>query len=84
MTLTQTIAAKLKGRNVTCNVILPSVIDTPAAAGARRYQVHRHGRLSQHTLGHAPISSLDKPLRPCVALTTPWQSHERQPPAAFE
>ena len=29
LTLTQTIAAEVRGRNVTCNAILPSVIDTP-------------------------------------------------------
>ena len=28
--LTETIAAELKGHDITCNVILPSVIDTPA------------------------------------------------------
>ena len=30
VTLTQTIAAELSGHDITCNVILPSVIDTPA------------------------------------------------------
>ncbi len=34
ITLTETLAAELRGRNVTANVILPSVIDTPANRSA--------------------------------------------------